>query len=64
MSFEQFPLSHSDPEAIERFPHKMSADIADTIAKGFAQLEEHIGATEARLCARLAELEDRLAQKH
>jgi len=62
MSFEQFPSPHSDMDAIERFPNNTSADIAGAIVRGFERLEERLDATEARLTARLAELEDRIAE--
>ena len=62
MSFEQFPSPHSDMDAIERFPNNTSADIAGAIVRGFERLEERLDATEARLTARLAEFEDRMAE--
>ena len=62
MSFEQFPSPHSDLDAIERFPNNTSADIAGAIVRGFERLEERLDATEACLTARLAELEDRMAE--
>ena len=60
MSFEQFPLSHSAPEAIERFPNSASDNVVSIIVRGFERLEERLNATEARLLSQLAELEDRL----
>ena len=60
MSFEQFPSPHSDLDAIERFPNNTSIDIAGAIVRGFERLEERLDATEARLVARLGELEDRM----
>ena len=60
MSFEQFPPPHSDLNAIERFPNNTRDDLAGAIVRGFERLEERLDATEARLIARLAELEDRM----
>ena len=57
MSFEQWTPGQGDPAAFERFPKQINDGLASTIAKGFAQLEEHLDATEARLTARLAEID-------
>ena len=64
MSFEQFPSPHSDMNAIERFPNNTSTDITGAIVRGFERLEERLDATEARLVARLADLEEQLAPKY
>ena len=63
MSIENFTLTPSDPESIEHFPSKISDDLADSIARSFERLEEHIDATEARLASRLANIEARIANK-
>ena len=60
MSIEQWSPGQGDPAAFERFPKQMNDDLASSIAKGFGQLEEHLDAIEARLIARLAELDARL----
>ena len=62
MSFEQWSPGQGDPGAFERFPKEMNDDLASAIAKGFAQLEEHLDAIESRLIAHLADLDVRLTQ--
>lgn len=53
-------LDQKDIELIERTVYKCGDDVAVSIARSFERIEERIDATESRLYARLADLEDRV----
>jgi len=63
MTNAQRALTQSDLDAIERIIYKNADDIAVSIARSFERMEERIDASESRLYARLADLEDLLAHK-
>lgn len=53
-------LDKNDLEMIERVIYKNGDDIAIAMGRSFERLEERIDAAEARIYARLADLEDKL----
>ncbi len=53
-------LEQKDLETIERLIYKNADDIAVSISRSFERLEERIDASEARIYARLAEIDDRV----
>lgn len=55
-------LDPKDIEQIERLIYKNADDVAVSISRSFERLEERVDATESRIYARLAELEEQLGK--
>lgn len=53
-------LEQKDFALIEQIMYKCADDIAVSISRSFARLEERIDAAESRLFSRIAEVEDRV----
>ncbi|NOS71117.1 MAG: hypothetical protein HOP33_14450 [Verrucomicrobia bacterium] len=56
-------LAQADLEQVEHIIYKSADDIAVSISRSFERMEERIEAMESRLYARLADIEDLMAEK-
>lgn len=55
-------LDQKDLEAIERLIYKQGDDIAVSVGRSFERLEERMDAFEARIYARVSDIDERLTE--